>query len=82
MENKFQELFTPWLPAGQLSVRTGLARKRLASFPLDQMDFLLTNLERPELCSSHAHWWTGDLSGRTLRPWSSAKGSMAARPSA
>lgn len=66
MESKFQELFTPWLTAGQLSFRIGLARKRLASFPLDQMDFLLTNLERPELCSSHAHWWTGDLSGRTL----------------
>lgn len=66
--------FEPKLNFSQLSFRIGLARKRLTSYPLDQMDFLLTNLERPELCTSHAHWWTGDLSGRVLEALTLADG--------
>jgi hypothetical protein len=30
------------------------------------MDFIMIDLERPELCHRHAHWCTGDLTGRLL----------------
>lgn len=66
MHTRARSTFEPRLGFSQLSFRIGLARKRLSSYPLDQVDFLLTNLERPDMCSSHAHWWSGDLSGRVL----------------
>ena len=56
----------PRLSGSQLSFRIGLARGRTAHYPLDSLDFTLMDLERPELCSRHAHWCTGDLTGRLL----------------
>lgn len=53
-------------PSSQLSFRLGLALKRTAAYPLDSLDFILMDLERPDGRSRQAHWCTGDLSGRTL----------------
>ena len=64
----------PKLSNSQLSFRIGLARKRTALYPMDSMDFILMDLERPDLSSRHAHWCTGDLSGRTLEFLSCAEG--------
>lgn len=58
----------------QLAFRVGLARNRTASYPLDSMDFIMMDLERPDLCSRHAHWWTGDLTGRLIEFLSCAEG--------
>ncbi len=56
----------PLLGASQLSFRIGLARARTSAYPMDSMDFIMMDLERPEGCSRHAHWCTGDLTGRLL----------------
>lgn len=64
----------PKLSNSQLAFRIGLARKRTALYPMDSMDFILMDLERPDLSSRHAHWCTGDLSGRTLEFLSCAEG--------
>ncbi|NLP10424.1 hypothetical protein GX408_08520, partial [bacterium] len=56
----------PLLAPSQLSFRIGLARTRMASYPCDSMDFVMMDLERPDRRSRHAHWCTGDLSGRLL----------------
>ena len=64
----------PRLSGSQLCFRIGLARGRTAHYPLDSMDFVLMDLERPELCSRHAHWCTGDLTGRLLEFLSCAEG--------
>jgi len=58
--------FQPRLGDSQLSLRINLARKRLASYPLDNLDFIFVNLERPEMSKNHSFWWTGDLSGRIM----------------
>ncbi len=50
----------------QLAFRIGLTRKRTAAYPLDSMDFIMVDLERPDLCTHHSFWCTGDLSGRVL----------------
>jgi len=56
----------PSLAPSQLSFRLGLARTRSSAYPMDSMDFILMDLERPAGCSRHAHWCTGDLTGRLL----------------
>jgi len=67
-------LSEPVVSGSQLDFRIGLARTRTASYPLDSIDFIMMDLERPEGCSWHAHWCTGDLTGRLLEFLSSAEG--------
>ncbi len=64
----------PKLARSQLQFRLGLVRRRMESYPLHSLDFIMMDLERPELSSRHAHWCTGDLSGRTLEFLSSVDG--------
>lgn len=64
----------PVLSSSALAYRIGLARQRTALHPMDRLDFILMDLERPDLSSRHAHWCTGDLSGRTLEFLSAAEG--------
>ena len=59
-------LCRPSLGPSQLSFRIGLARARTNAYPMDTLDFIMMDLERPEGCSRHAHWCTGDLTGRLL----------------
>ncbi len=66
MKSKYSRNSVVTLGDSQLKFRLGLARKRLSQYPLDDENFIFINLERPELCSSHAHACTGDLSGRLL----------------
>jgi len=58
----------------QLGFRIGLARKRSASYPLDSMNFIMIDLERPELNVRHAHQCAEDLTGRLLEFLSCADG--------
>ena len=58
--------FQPRLGDSQLSFRINLARKRLASYPLDNLDFIFVNLERPETSINLSYWCTGDLTGRII----------------
>ena len=67
-------LSRPVLADCQLAFRIGLARQRTASYPCDSMDFIMMDLERPDGCSRHAHWCTGDLTGRLLEFLSCAEG--------
>jgi hypothetical protein len=67
-------LSRPLVPESQLGFRIGLARTRTANYPLDSMDFIMMDLERPDGCSRHAHWCTGDLTGRLLEFLSCAQG--------
>ncbi len=59
-------LCKPSLAPSQLSFRIGLARTRTSSYPMDSMDFIMMDLERPAGYSRHAYWCTGDLTGRLL----------------
>ena len=56
----------PRLAPGQLAFRLGLARTRTAAYPMDSLDFIMLDLERPTGAARHAHWCTGDLTGRLL----------------
>ena len=47
-------LSKPALAASQLSFRIGLARTRTACYPLDRLDFIMIDLERPVGRSRHA----------------------------
>ncbi len=58
--------FTPRLAESQLRYRLQLAEKRLSSFPLDNLDFILVDMEHPEGRERHAHQCHTDLSGRTI----------------
>lgn len=62
----FCSLSRPRLSGSMLSFRLQMVRKRLSSYPMDRLDFILMDLERPESSSRHAHWCTGDCTGRTL----------------
>jgi hypothetical protein len=64
----------PLLADSQLAFRIGLARRRTASYPCDSMGFILMDLERPEGRTRHAHWCTGDLTGRLLEFLSCSEG--------
>lgn len=57
---------TPLLSPSQIKFRLGLVRERTRTYPLDSMDFIMMDLERPEAIHRHAHWCTGDLTGRLL----------------
>jgi len=67
-------LSKPDLALCQLAFRIGLARQRTASYPCDSLDFIMLDLERPEGRTRHAHWCTGDLTGRLLEFLSCAEG--------
>ena len=67
-------LSTPHLGPSQLSFRIGLARKRLSAYPLDDINFIFNNIERPRMSRVMADWWTGDLSGRILEALSASDG--------
>ena len=54
------------LDESQLKFRIGLARQRTQIYPLDSMDFIMMDLERPDGCRRFADWCTGDLTGRLL----------------
>ena len=47
---------------------------RMAAYPLDSLDFIMIDLERPEGSSRHASWCTGDLTGRLLEFLSVSEG--------
>lgn len=67
-------LATPLLSHSQLKSRLGLVRQRTRSYPLDSMDFIMIDLERPEGTHRHAYQCTGDLTGRLLEFLSHADG--------
>ena len=64
----------PFLFDSQLKYRLNLAKKRLESYPLDNMNFVMMDLERPLLRTRHAHMCTYDLTGRTLNFYACAEG--------
>jgi len=57
---------TPVLAESQLKFRIGLARQRTQSYPLDSMEFIMMDMERPDGCRRFADFCTGDLTGRLL----------------
>jgi hypothetical protein len=59
-------LATPRLDDSQIRFRLGLATQRTRNYPLDDLDFVMIDLERPEGRHRHADWCTGDLTGRLL----------------
>ncbi|MBR2949525.1 MAG: glycoside hydrolase family 127 protein [Lachnospiraceae bacterium] len=70
----YASLSKPFLYPSQLKYRLGLAKKRLTHYPVDSMNFIMMDLERPRLRSRHAHWCTYDLTGRMLQFYSLAEG--------
>jgi hypothetical protein len=64
----------PLLKSSQIQFRLDLVRQRLRSYPLDSNDFIMVDLERPDLFHKHADWCTGDQTGRFLEFLSSAEG--------
>ena len=64
----------PHLFDSQVSYRLDLARKRTTQYPLDSMDFILMDLERPATSRRFADFCTGDLTGRMLWFLSSTDG--------
>lgn len=64
----------PELSESHVRFRMGLVRQRTRTYPLDSMDFVMMDLERPDLCHRHAHWCTGDLTGRLLEFLSYSEG--------
>jgi hypothetical protein len=54
------------LYASPLLKRIQIAKERCASFPLDSLDFVLIDLERPDTYVRDADFCTGDLTGRYL----------------
>jgi len=56
----------PDLGESQLRFRLGLVRQRTKIYPLDSMNFIMMDLERPDTSHRHAHWCTGDMTGRLL----------------
>ncbi|MFM1551454.1 MAG: beta-L-arabinofuranosidase domain-containing protein [Lentisphaeria bacterium] len=59
-------LAKPLLDDSQIRFRLGLARQRTRAYPLDSLDFVMIDLERPDDRHRHADWCTGDLTGRLL----------------
>lgn len=70
----YSSLSKPFLFDSQLKYRLKLAKKRLENYPVDSMNFLMMDLERPKLRTRHAHWCTYDLTGRTLFFYALAEG--------
>ena len=46
--------------------RIRMAKQRGRSYPMDSLDFIMVDLERPETLTRHADFCTGDLTGRYL----------------
>lgn len=67
-------LAKPYLYDSQLKYRLNLAKKRLENYPLDSMNFVMMDLERPRLRSRHADICTYDLTGRTLNFYACTEG--------
>ena len=59
-------LSTPLLSQSQIKFRLGLVRQRTRTYPLDSLDFIMMDLERPDATHRHAYQCTGDLTGRLL----------------
>jgi len=70
----YSTLSKPLLFDSQLKFRLGLAKSRLRQYPVNSMNFLMMDLERPQLRTRHAHWCTYDLTGRTLLFYTLAEG--------
>jgi len=64
----------PQLLESQLAYRLDLARKRASQYPLESLDFVLMDLERPPGARRFADFCTGDLTGRMLWFLSSTDG--------
>ena len=71
---KYHALSKPLLYDSQLKARLGLAKKRLESYPLTDMNFMMMDLEHPTLRRRHADFCTYDITGRTLFFYSLADG--------
>ena len=67
-------LSNPLLSQSQTKFRLGLVRQRTRTYPLDSMDFIMMDLERPEGHHRHAYQCAGDLTGRLLEFLSHAEG--------
>ena len=67
-------LSKPLLSQSQVKFRLGLARQRTRTYPLDSMDFIMMDLERPDGHHRHAYQCTGDLTGRLLEFLAHAEG--------
>ena len=63
---KHVTLATPLLTESQIKFRLGLVRQRTRAYPLDSLDFIMMDLERPDGTHRHAYQCTGDLTGRLL----------------
>ncbi len=64
--------FKPKLTESTFRHRLELAEKRLYSYPLDTLDFIMIDLEKPAGRTRHASQCTTDLTGRTIEFWSEA----------
>ncbi len=73
-KNKKVTLSNPLLSQSQTKFRLGLVRQRTRTYPLDSMDFIMMDLERPEGHHRHAYQCAGDLTGRLLEFLSYAEG--------
>jgi len=74
MNPSFAQNAVPRLFESQVSYRLALARKRTTQYPLDSLDFILMDLERPPASRRFADFCTGDLTGRLLWFLSSTDG--------
>lgn len=70
----YSSLSKPLLYDSQLKYRLGLIKQRMSSYPVDGMNFILMDLEHPQLRFRHAHQCTYDLTGRLLFFYAQADG--------
>lgn len=71
---KYNTLSKPLLYDSQLKARLQLAKKRLESYPLHDMNFVAMDLEHPTRRRRQADFCSYDLTGRTLLFYSLADG--------
>lgn len=64
------QLAKPTLSESVFKTRIGLVRSRTHSYPMDTLDFIMMDLERPPAVRRHADQCLGDLTGRVLEVWS------------
>ena len=74
MQYKNVTLAKPLLSDSQIKFRLGLARQRTRAYPLDSLDFIMIDLERPQSEHRQAFQCAGDLTGRLLEFLSHADG--------
>ncbi|MFA6716255.1 MAG: beta-L-arabinofuranosidase domain-containing protein [Victivallaceae bacterium] len=63
---KFGQLAETRLYESPLLARLRLAKQSCNHYPMDDMDFIMMDIERPEAFHRHADFCTGDLTGRYL----------------